>query len=293
MSVQARERGVRQAQRVDLALSFAPEDGALVERLRAALAERGLRVAAEGAGDAVAGALGLVVTPRSLASGVLAGACRYARAVADDGGPRALALLFDGAEAPDTLTGLPSIDFADPEAFERAADRIIWPGLTGRQVVFVGVHSGYRAPWPSFRRELDRIGPRFVQGENLNRARYHVRQIARAGTHRIVVVTDIFEDWPSYRWPRRNSPQQYADLLFDLRDKTRGTPDAVAVLLYHHSRAFEEAGHGLDAHRLRRLRRCCCLHEDLAEEALPSRLRAVWNRLQRELLEAEREGERA
>ena len=77
-----------------------------------------------------------------------------------------------------------------------------------------------------------------------------IRQIAKARTHRIVVVLDIFEDWPTYEWPRRNSPEQYVKFLLDVRRETAGTKDEVVILLFNHSEAFEKAGHSLNEQML-------------------------------------------
>ena len=91
----------------------------------------------------------------------------------------------------------------------------------------------------------------------------HIRQIAKARTHRIVVVLDIFEDWPTYEWPRRNSPEQYVKFLLDVRRETAGTKDEVVILLFNHSEAFEKAGHSLNEQMLEQLSHCCSFHGDL------------------------------
>lgn len=289
------------ARQFDLFLSFVSANHPIAERLQASLTTRGVRVwmdrdrlcpgdlfpAASAQGLSQCKAVGLVITPESLASDWAEHEHDRARSLAKRGVPLVIPLLFGVTRAPDFLGEVDAIDFADPDAYERNVDRIIWPGLTGREVIFLSVHPGRRAPWPRFRRKLNELGIRFVQGENVNRARFHIRQIAKAGTHRIVVVLDIFEDWPTYRWPRRNSPEQYVEFLLDVRRETAGTKDAVVILLLNHSQAFEKADHALDEQTLEQLSHCCCLHGDLEEDVFEARLRATWYRLQRELLAGE------
>ena len=153
-----------------------------------------------------------------------------------------------------------------------------------RPVLFLGVHPEHRPPWLALRGLVSRLGVRWVDGENLNRARFHLETILRAGSHRVVAVLDPFEDWPFEPWQRRNSPREYADFLFEARRRTRGTPDAVAFLLYHHSRAPAEDDHGLCRDELASLREHPAVHRDLAEERVAARLVEAWERLREELL---------
>jgi hypothetical protein len=292
---------MHRARQFDLFLSFVSANHSFAERLQASLTTRGARVwmdrdrlrpgdlfpAASAQGLAQCKAMGLVVTPESLASDWAEHEHDRARSLAKQRVPLVIPLLFGVTRAPDFLGDLYTIDFADPDAYERNVDRIIWPGLTGRQVIFLSVHPGRRAPWQTFRRKLNELGIRFVQGENINRARFHIRQIAKAGTHRIVVVLDIFEDWPTYGWPRRNSPEQYVKFLVDVRRETAGTKDEVVILLFNHSEAFEKSDHSLDEQTLEQLSHCCSLHGDLEGDVFEARLRATWYRLQRELLAGE------
>ena len=292
---------MHRARQFDLFLSFVSANHSFAERLQASLTTRGARVwmdrdrlrpgdlfpAASAQGLAQCKAMGLVVTPESLASDWAEHEHDRARSLAKQRVPLVIPLLFGVTRAPDFLGDLDTIDFADPDAYERNVDRIIWPGLTGRQVIFLSVHPGRRAPWQTFRRKLNELGIRFVQGENINRARFHIRQIAKAGTHRIVVVLDIFEDWPTYGWPRRNSPEQYVKFLVDVRRETAGTKDDVVILLFNHSEAFEKSDHSLDEQTLEQLSHCCSLHGDLEGDVFEARLRATWYRLQRELLAGE------
>lgn len=154
----------------------------------------------------------------------------------------------------------------------------------GRPVLFLGVHPEHRPPWLALRGLATRLGVRWVDGENLNRARFHLDTILRAGSHRVVAVLDPFEDWPFEPWQRRNTPREYAELLFEVRKRTRGTPDAVAFLLYHHSRAPFEDAHGLCGDELASLREHPAVHRDLPDEQLGQRLGEAWGRLQEELL---------
>ena len=289
------------ARQFDLFLSFVSANQSIAGRLQESLTARGVRVWMDRdrlrSGDlfpeataqdlAQCKAMGLVVTPESLAWAER----EYdrARSLAKQGTPPVIPLLFAVTRSPDFLADLDSIEFADPHAYERNVDRIIWPGLTGRQVIFLGVHPGRRAPWPTFRRKLNEFGILFVQGENINRARFHIRQIAKADTHRIVIVLDIFEDWPTYGWPRRNSPEQYVKFLLDVRREMLGKGEIV-ILLFNHSQAFEKADHSLDKQTLEQLSHCCQLHGDLEEDVFEARLRATWYRLQRELLASETDG---
>jgi hypothetical protein len=134
-----------------------------------------------------------------------------------------------------------------------------------------------------------RLGCKVADGEDIDRAPNRIQRYVAGRAIRIVAVVDIFEGWPDSRF-RRNTPSQYVDFIFQTRQATKGTPNEIVFLLYHHSSAFERADHRLSPDQRTRLAHYFVLHSDLAPDQREGELESLWLRIQQELLNTEHEG---
>ena len=194
-------------------------------------------------------------------------------------------LLFHDATLPPDLEKRQRIDFRTDSDFARGVTKLVWPGITGKRVVFVAVHPGNTSPWEDLDSELEELGLTCIPGEDIDRAGRRLKEYF--GTSRVVAVVDLFEDWPQAT-RRRNTPQQYAEWIRKFRERTMETPDKVVFLLYHHSEAWGVAENHLDESTDLELRRFCTVHQDVSRADLRKGLQTAWFKIQRDLLEAER-----
>jgi len=285
----------------DIFLSYRSTESVEAERLRDALEARGVRVwldkdqmrpgdrfaeALEN-GLATSRAVGLIATPESIASNWVKNEYYRALSLSTAGELQLIPLLFGPTELPGFLKDRNWIDFQDSE-YQRNVDKLVWPGITGRQVAFVSVSPGGRFAWSDLGDQLARLGCKVAEGEDIDRAPSRIQRYVAGRAIRIVAVVDIFEGWPDSRF-RRNTPSQYVDFIFRTRQATKGTPDEIVFLLYHHSSAFEPADHGLSPDQRRRLAHYFALYSDLSPDQREDELESLWPRIQQELLSTEHE----
>ncbi len=289
----------------DIFLSYKSEDHSWVRTLKEDLVRRGVRVWLDAdqirPGDLFAKALeegigtssavGLVVTPESIASGWVREEYYRALSLATKGELQLIPILLRKTEMPGFLEGRQYVDVTNPAKYDRAVDKLVWPGITGRSVVFVSVHPGHRVRWPQLSEGVRNLGLQFVGAEDITRAElYNLAGIMSAKPPlRTVVVVDIFEArregiYESKVDFRRNSPEEYVDFIFSVRERTRNAPDEPIFLLYHHSEAWAGVTDSVSAPKLQRLRHYFAIHQDLPRIDLQSVLRDNWYRIQRELL---------
>jgi hypothetical protein len=283
----------------DVFLSYRSSDVKAAEGLRTSLEARGVHVwldkdqirpgdlfgeALEN-GLATSRAVGLIVTPNSLASNWVKNEYYRALSLNATGELQLIPLLFGDADLPGFLKDRNWIDFRHGE-YDRCVDKLVWPGITGRDVLFVSVHPGHGFSWEELGEDLSELGCKFAEGEDIGRAGYRIPMYSSRRSLRIVAVIDIFEDWPETRF-RRNTPIEYFDFVLRVREKTKGTSDEIVFLLYHNSRAIECADHGLPPDALKRLAHYFTLHSDTPRDERKSALRLLWLRIQQELLNTE------
>lgn len=293
----------------DIFLSYKSEDQPWVRTLKEDLVMRGVRVWLDADqirpgdlfakaledGIAASSAVGLIVTPESIASGWVREEYYRALSLATKGELQLIPILLRKTELPGFLSGRQYVDVTDPVQYERAVDKLVWPGITGRNVVFVSVHPGHGVPWPQLLKEVRNLGLDFIGAEDITRAEgYNLAGIMSARPPvRTVVVVDIFEAWregiyePRHDF-RRNTPEEYVDFIFSIRERTRNTADEPIFLLYHHSEAWAGVKGSVTATKLQRLRHYFAIHQDLPSADLQRVLRDNWYRFQRELLRGER-----
>jgi len=283
----------------DIFLSYRSTESVEAERLRDALEARGVRVwldkdeirpgdlfaqALEN-GLATSRAVGLVATSESVASNWVKNEYYRALSLSTAGELQLIPLLFGPVQLPGFLKDRNWINFQEGE-YRRNVDRLVWPGITSRQVAFVSVSPGHGFAWRDFGDDLSQLGCKIAEGEDIDRATHRIRRYVAGRSIRIVAVVDIFEGWPDSRF-RRNTPSQYVDFVFEMRTATKGTPDEIVFLLYHHSAAFERAAHGLSSDQRKRLAHYFTIHSDLAPNQRKDELESLWLRIQQELLNTE------
>ncbi|HUW62947.1 MAG TPA: toll/interleukin-1 receptor domain-containing protein [Candidatus Bathyarchaeia archaeon] len=283
----------------DIFISYRHTDRFEAERLRNALESRGVRVwldedeirpgdlfaEALERGLASSRAVGLIVTPDSMASQWVKNEYYRALSLSNAGEMQLIPLLFGPTELPGFLKDRSWIDFRQGD-YQRNVDRLIWPGITGKHVLFVSFFPIHGFAWRELGDSLSALGCKVAEGEDIDRAFHHIRLYMCEPDTRIVAVVDIFEGWPD-NTSRRNAPQEYLEFIFRIRQATKGTSNEIVFLLYHHSAAFEHADHGLLPEELARLAHYFTLHSDLSPYRLSGELRPLWHRIQRELLATE------
>jgi hypothetical protein len=284
----------------DIFLSYRSTDGVEAETLRDALEARGARVWLDKdqirPGDLFAEALenglatsrsvGLIATPESIASNWVKNEYYRALSLSTAGELQLIALLFGPAQLPGFLKDRSWINFQDGD-YRQNVDKLLWPGITGRHVLFVSVSPGHGFTWRDLADGLSQLGCKVAEGEDITRATFRIPLYVSRGSVRIVAVVDIFEGWPDSRY-RRNTPSEYAEFIFGIRKATKGTTDEIVFLLYHHSEAFARAEHDLSPEQRKRLARYFTLHSNLAHKQRNDELAAIWLRIQQELLYTER-----
>lgn len=285
----------------DIFLSYRSTESVEAERLRDALEERGVRVwldkdeirpgdlfaEALEKGLATSRAVGLIATSESISSNWVRNEYYRALSLSTAGELQLIPLLFGPAQLPGFLKDRNWIDFQEGE-YRRNVDKLVWPGITGRQVAFVSVSPGHGFAWRDFGDELSRLGCKIAEGEDIDRAPHRILRYVAGRSIRIVAVVDIFEGWPDSRF-RRNTPSQYVDFMFEMRQATKGTSGEIVFLLYHHSAAFERADHDLSSDQRTRLAHYFTIHSDLAPNQRKDNLESLWLRIQQELLNTEHE----
>ncbi len=283
----------------DIFLSYRSTDKKAAENLRNALEARGIRVwldkdqirpgdlfaEALETGLATSRAVGLLLTPDSLSSNWVKNEYYRALSLNAAGELQLIPLLFGGAELPGFLKDRNWIDFQNTD-YEQSVDKLIWPGITGRQVQFASVYPGHGFGWKKLGEDLSKLGCRVGGCQDIDRAPWQLQRYLSQSI-RVVAVVDIFEGWPRNKF-RRNKPREYVDFVFRMREETKGTSNEIVFLLYHNSRAFERVGHGLSVKALKRLGHYFTFHSDTPQERRKNELRSMWFRIQQELLKTER-----
>jgi hypothetical protein len=290
----------------DVFLSYKSEDSDLVERLKNRLLERGVRVWLDKdqirPGDLFAEALangiensrsvGLVVTPNSISSNWVKNEYYRALGLATQGQLQLMPLLFQDSTLPGFLNDRHYIDFRDESHYERRVDQIVWPGITGKHLHIFAMHGDGSFPWECLQREIQKLGHVIDAVDYVESAASDIYRALSEG-HRVVAVLDPFEDWP-WRNTRFRSPRTYAEAVFEIREKTRGTRGEVVFLLYQHPDAFAQASHDLPEAYITRLQHYFTIpkrfHDsnetatDAEKEELHESFAEVWMKVNRELL---------
>jgi hypothetical protein len=84
-------------------------------------------------------AVALVVTAESLNSGWVADEYSRAVALSNEGRLQLIPIVLRDAKLPGFLSNRQHVDFREPSVFDQAVDRLVWPGITGKRVIWYPV----------------------------------------------------------------------------------------------------------------------------------------------------------
>ncbi|MBR0758571.1 toll/interleukin-1 receptor domain-containing protein [Bradyrhizobium jicamae] len=289
----------------DVFLSYKSEDHQWVDRLKSALVDRGVCVwldkdeirpgdrfiwALERGLD-TSRAVALVVTPESLSSGWVADEYSRAVALSNQGQLQLIPLILRDAKLPGFLSNREHVDFRKPAEFDAAVDRLVWPGITGKRVVWYPVFGVYHSErWKRLFAVARREGIKFAEGEDIHRSNWFIKPILEDATKRLVLVFDIFEERPARSKLWRNTTKQYIDTRIDIRERTRNRANEVAFVLYHQPDAWRQVDdvRSLPSEVVQQLKHYFTLDQDIHDDqAFRQQLRKIWNRVQHDLMLAE------
>jgi hypothetical protein len=154
-------------------------------------------------------------------------------------------LLIEDAELPGFLKGRQHVDFRDHSSYQQNVDRLVWPGISGKKVAWVGMnkHSDDHFHWPNLNVIAKRRG---IETHNLNRDYRAVEEIL-----------DALEKWLPHRGcgrylrrvagtaTRGGRPEFYVEKMFEIRARTKDTREEVVFLLYQNPEALAKGPHHL------------------------------------------------
>ncbi len=293
------------AQQFDVFLSYKSEDHAWVDRLKNALQQRGVRVWVDKdqirPGDRFVWALengletsksvALIVTPESLTSGWVADEYSRAVALSNEGRLQLIPVVLRDAKLPGFLSNRQHVDFREPSAFQRAVDRLVWPGITGKRVVWYPIFGVYHSErWRRLFAVAEAEGIEFTNGEDIHRSRWLVERLLEDTSKRLVLVFDIFEERPAAPRVWRNTTVEYINEILRYRELTKNRANEVVFLLYHQPDAWERVAdvRSLPGELVQRFKHYFTVHQDPpSDEVFRERLRDIWVRVQRDLMLAE------
>jgi len=289
----------------DVFLSYKSDDHQWVESLKTALQARGVRVwldkdqirpgdrfvrALEG-GLETSRSVALVATPESISSGWVEDEYSRALSLSNQGQLKLIPLLLRDARLPGFLSNRQHIDFRDAGQFERQVDRLVFPGITGKEVVWYPVYGRYKSKrWERLTSVAKTLGIELVEGEDIHRSEWFLAPLLTDARKRLVLVFDIFEERPAEGRIWRNKASEYVETIRGYRDRTRGQPNEIVFLLYQQADAWERVRDvpNLETDEVDRLKHYFTLHQDIADDReMRRQLQALWIRIQRDLMVAE------
>jgi hypothetical protein len=192
---------------------------------------------------------------------------------------------------PGFLSNRQHVDFREPSAFNQAVDRLAWPGITGKRVIWYPVFGVYHSErWKRLFAVGREEGIEFTKGEDIHRSRWFIESLLEDASKRLVLVFDIFEEHPAASRLWRNTTMEYIETILDYRERTKNRPNEVVFLLYHQPDAWERVADvsSLPGELVQKFKHYFTLHQDLPnDEVLRQQLRGIWNRIQRDLMLAE------
>lgn len=288
----------------DVFLSYKSDDHEWVNRLKNALQLRGVRVwldkdeirpgdkfvRALESGLETSKSVALIATPQSLSSGWVEDEYSRAIALANQGQLRLIPVLLRDAKLPGFLSNRQHVDFRDESKFEQNVDRLVWPGITGRDVVWYPVYGRYHSDrWKRLISIATSEGITFHEGEDVDRSRWFLKPLLNDRRKRLVLVFDIFEERPAYDDIWRNRVKDYVDMIQEYRESTREQPNECVFLLYQQQDAWDRVPEveNIDPEVASRLQHYFTIHQDLDDAEFTRQVRAIWIRIQRDLMIAE------
>jgi hypothetical protein len=296
----------------DIFLSYKSEDSEWVERLKNDLQKRGVYVwldkdqirpgdifaKALGKGLATSRTVGLVVTPASVSSGWVEEEYYRALSLTKKTGLQLIPILLKDAEMLEFSESRQCVDFRNAVDIEPMVERLIWPGITGKKIVFSAINSRGSFRWEALRDIIEKAGFAVHASDYVKTAVREIPQQLERSNH-VVAVVDLFEDWLPGRAhnPDRRRPSVYAETILKLRE----TADEVVFILYQHPDAFSSVPHDLPNDLVERFQRYFTIPKEFPDpgitvkgkEALTRNFKDVLYRAERLLLRKWRQSEAA
>jgi hypothetical protein len=187
------------------------------------------------------------------------------------------------AKLPGFLSNRQHVDFRERSVFDQAVDRLVWPGITGKRVIWYPVFGVYHSGrWKRLLSVAREEGIELAEGEDIHRSRWFIESLLEDTSKRLVLVFDVFEERPAASSLWRNPTREYIDTILDYRERTKNRPNEVVFLLYHQPDAWERVAdvRSLQGELLQRLRHYFTLNQDLPnDQVLRQQLRGIWNRI--------------
>lgn len=313
----------------DVFLSYKSQDVAWVQKLKHDLQVRGVKVWLDKddirPGDLFVEALEsgietsknvvIVVTSESVNSGWVRRERARALALASSGETHLIPILYGDTELPGFLADIEFIDFRDQSKYDQNLNKLIWPGLTGQRILFVGVGHVGGSEWNRFENVLKQEGISFWGVEDIDRVKWPGYERSYSNlrlddsflernrydpTVQVIIVVDPFEGRPlaghSYV---RNSPLHYFDFILHHRNATRGLKGELVFILFYNSQAWESVSLDEPSNPLRakgnlayleknevarRFKHYFTVYQDVKnDEDLLFNFRDVWVKVQREI----------
>jgi len=252
-------------------------------------------------------AYGLVVTRNSAKSTWVEREYRYARTLFDRGDIQIIPLHFEQVVTTDFLASHNALQFSHTGNYQQNLTRLLFPGITKRDITAILVNEYYGPIWDRLRDALNsRYGIKVSAPGDIDRGGHLIehqylaldtftswgrQESAKLRQSRLIVFIDIFCGWPYNKDARRNSVRQCLEFVFKVRQRTRGTPNEIVFVLVHHSTALAAfAGEITDTfgtEGMSRLAHYFHIAND-TPSADVSQFDPVWARVLRELMNAER-----
>ena len=167
-----------------------------------------------------ASSVGLVVTPESVASGWVKEEYYRALSLTKKNSLQLIPLLLKDAAYPGFLESRHHVDFRNPTLYDQKVDKLIWPGITGKKVIFLSIHGVGGFPWPSLKNIISENEFTVSGTDYVEAALYKIPDLIAQG-YRVVVIVDILEDWP-WSEHRIREPSRYAETVIKVRYEHRG-----------------------------------------------------------------------
>jgi hypothetical protein len=214
----------------------------------------------------------------------------YARKLFDQNEITLIPLFFDKPIASQEIATHNGLNFTDEQRYFENLQRLLFPGITGRQAIMLSVNP-YQSRLDEFHRYLQNRhginGPIFT---DVGRASSAIKDYIASSSPprippRIVVAIYLFARGMD------EFSERALNWLFELRARTRNTSNEIVFLLVYSSLALKELENDIRTavgdEKLLRLTHYFHLPTDCNNDELPSRIDNLWCNIQAELMQSE------
>ncbi len=289
----------------DIFLSYSRKDDEIAKRLDRELRARGVRTFLDQK-DIDPGAIfeqnifdelaqcrsyGVIVTHNSLGSAWVLREYEYARALHERRPIQIIPLVFEAVDLSGNLAAHSFLDFRDAHSFTTNLTKMIFPGITGKQLHVWMVNRNARPGWKVLEHRLVSTHGVSVVNATTDFVREwrqgHLLRHSLSAQTRVIAIVDLFGGWIEDEWRIGES----ARFLFDVRERTRGTENEVIFVLFHDPSRMEQFRPTLEQaigeEKIARLRNYFHIDSAGSEKALQSQLDVVWVKALQEVMRIE------